>query len=272
VSVSDNLGNRPLVLLTAYSTDPELLSPGDTFSLKMKITNVGQSDARQVLLTLGGEGNAGLAPFAILSSGNIQYVPVLRPGETVEIEQRLILDGSADAGVFPLPVTLAYDGPDAARSTGSQVLNLITSRRPQLRIDYYRPLEPAKVGQPVELPIELINIGRSSVNISTVVISGDQMTIAEDSFFVGALDGGTSSTVDATVTPLRSGVLPVNLTINYLDDFNQPQVIKEALTFEVEQEAVVSPSEAGEAGGEEGNGSLWERILRIIRGLFGLGS
>jgi len=272
VSVGDNLGNRPLVLMTAYSTNPGLLSPGDTFSLKMKITNVGQSDARQVLLTLGGEGGAGLTPFAILSSGNIQYVPVLHAGDTVEVEQRLILDGSADAGVFPLSVTLAYDGPDAARLTGSQVLNLITSRRPQLRIDFYRPLEPAKVGQPAELPIELINIGRSSVNISTVVISGDHLEIAEGSFFIGALDGGTSGTIDTTVTPLQSGVLPVNLTINYLDDFNQPQVVKETLTFEVEEEAVISSSEAGETSSEEGNDSFWERLLRIIRGLFGLGS
>jgi len=272
VSISDNLDNQPLVLLMAYHTDPEMLSPGDSFTLKMEVANVGQSDARQVLLTLGGQGSAGLTPFAILSSGNIQFVPLLQPGETVVVEQRLILDGSADAGVYPLPVTLAYDGPDAARSTESQVLNLIASRRPQLQFDFYRPLEPATAGQPVELPIEMINIGRTLVNISTVTISGELLEIAEDSVFIGALDGGTSGTIDVTVIPQASGARPVLLTVNYLDDFNQPQQITATLTFEVAEAEVVSPQEVEANAEEDGGDSFWDRLWRIIRGLFGLGS
>lgn len=269
LDISDSLADQPLVLLTAYRTDPETLSPGDTFSLQMEVSNVGRNPAQQLLITLGGEDGAGLQPFAILGAGNIQFVTELVAGETLTLERQLLLDGSADSGVYNLPVSLTYDSPGGMRQTDNQVLNLLASRRPNLQINFYRPVEPGLVDQTIELPIELVNIGRSLVNISTVEVAGEQLDLVEGSAFIGALDGGTSGSFDAVVIPTQGGTLPIEVRVHYLDDFNQPQVISETLSIEVETPQTIQPDAAEQP---EELLSFWDRLLRFLRGLFGLGS
>lgn len=269
LDISDSIANQPLVLLTAYQTQPETLSPGDTFSLQMEVSNVGRNPAQQLLITLGGEDGSGIQPFAIIGSGNIQYVPELAAGENLTLERQLLLDGAANSGVYNLPVSLTYDSPGGTRQTENQVLNLLASRRPNLQIDFYRTVEPGLVDQPLELPIELVNIGRSLVNISTVEVSGEQLEIVEGSAFIGVLDGGTSGSFDAMVIPTQGGSIPVEVRVHYLDDFNQPQVISETLTIVVETPEVAQPDAEEQPGETLG---FWDRVLRFLRGLFGLGS
>jgi hypothetical protein len=96
--------------------------------------------------------------------------------------------------------------------------------------------------------------------------------VLQGTSFIGALDGGTSGSLDASVVPQRSGELSVNVTVNYLDDFNQQQQITETLSLMVEEQAAPPPGQAqiGEENGEQGG--FWSGLLRFIRGLFGLGS
>lgn len=269
LDVSDAMADQPLVLLTAYNTQPETLSPGDRFTLRMDVSNVGRSRAQQLLITLGGEGGGGLQPFAIIGSGNIRYIAEMAAGDTITLEQQFILDGSAESGVYNMPVSIAYDTPEGVRTTQNQVLNLLASRRPRIQIGFYRSLEPGFVNQPMELPIELVNIGRTLVNISTVEVSSAGLEILEGSAFIGALDGGTSGTFDAEVVPAQSGSIPVEVEVHYLDDFNQSQVISETLSIEVEAPQPGLPEAADETKDAP---SFWERLLRFVRGLFGLGS
>lgn len=269
LNIQDTVADQPLILLSSYETDPSPLSPGENFTLQMEVTNAGQTTARQVLLTFGGVEGASLSPFALIGSGNVKFIPELAAGETVALEQRFILDGSADSGVYNVPVTLEYDGPDDTQRTESQLVNLLVSRRPQLQVDFYRTPAEGLVGEPLELPIEVVNIGRNLVNVSTLQVGGPDLEIQEGSVFVGALDGGTSGSIDALVVPQSSGSLPVVVTVNYLDDFNQARQITETLTISVaeplpEPEAEDTPSE--EPGG------IWGGFVRFLRGLFGLGS
>jgi hypothetical protein len=276
LNVGNAAGGQPLVLLRTYETRPASLSPGDAFTLHLELANVGGQPASQLLVTLGGQDNADSShpndtrPFAILGSGNVQFVPNLQAGEQYDLDLQLILDGSADSGVYNLPVGLAYEGPDQAAYNESQVVNLLVSRRPNLTVDYYAPAPVGQVGQTLELPIEVVNIGRNLVNVSTIQASGEGWQVLEGSAFVGALDGGTSGTLDAQVIPEKSGSLPILITVSYLDDFNQPQTIKQTLKVEVEQPAP-TPTGPAQEGAEQPE-SFWDKLRRFFRGIFGLGS
>lgn len=263
--------NQPLVLLKSYRTTPESLSPGDAFVLQLEISNVGQNDAYRLLLTLGGSDGSGTYPFAIIDSGNVKFIPSLNAGGTIQLEQRFILDGKAESGVYNLTVTLAYDDSGGEHLTESQVINLLASRRPQLQISFYRTPDTGKVGESLELPVEVVNIGRNLVNVSTMQVSGEDLEIQTGSSFIGSLDGGTSGSMDAQVIPGKSGTLPVLVTVNYLDDFNQPQQITHTLTIEVEQPVQAVGDQAATSQAEQAD-TLWSRFLRIVRGFFGLGS
>jgi hypothetical protein len=130
-----------------------------------------------------------------------------------------------------------------------------------------------RVGEPLVLPVELVNIGRSSINVSTMEVSGEGLEVTNGSMFVGVLDGGTTASLDAEVIPQRSGTLPVQIAIHYLDDFNQPQVITQSLAVEVEDTATPTPLASGQSPGEEqGETGLLGRIWAFLRALLGLGS
>lgn len=279
LEVSSAVSQQPLVLLSAYTTRPEMLSPGDLFDLELSFVNAGQEDAGQVLLTLGGQSSTGalpgtqttLRPFAILDGGNVQVIPNLSAGEQIQVSRQLIVDGSTESGVYDLPVSLSFQSSSGAEQTSSQMINLVVSRRPQLKINFYREVIPGPVGQPVELPIELVNIGRTPVNVSTVEVGGEDFQVENASTFIGLLEGGTAGTLDASATPQKGGSLPLLVTVHYLDDFNQPQVITSTLTLEV-SEPEPSPASSEEPGGaeEEASGPL-QQVIRFVRALFGLG-
>jgi hypothetical protein len=127
----------------------------------------------------------------------------------------------------------------------------------------------ATVGVPLELPVEVTNIGRTLVNVSTLEMTSEQLEIQDGSLYLGPLDGGTSGSLEATGVAREGGTAEVQVAVHYLDDFEQPQVVTKTLTVEVEEPVVVPESTDEEDEKEQG---FWDKLLRVLRGLVGLGS
>ena len=95
---------------------------------------------------------------------------------------------------------------------------------------------------------------------------------------VGALDVGGYFTLDASVIPDQAGPLDIAITIDYTDDFNQTQVLTDTLSVNVEEMMLPEPI-PGE-GGIDGDGipepeqpeTVWQKVVRFLKGLFGLDS
>ncbi len=270
LETSTALSDRPQLLIVGSRTEPETLAPGDIFTLTLEVTNVGGGEAQRLTLTLGGEGGSGLKPFAPLASGNIRFVPRVSAGETVEVVQQLAVDGKADPGAYPLPIALAYDDTRGTRRTDSQLISLLVRRRPYLQIGFYNPVPTATVGIPFPLPVEVTNIGRASVNVSTLEVSSQQLEITNGSLYLGPLDAGTSGSLEALAVAQQGGTAEVLVTVHYLDDFDQPQVVTKTLTVQVEEPVAVEQNPPMEQAPE--GETVWDRILRFLKGLLGLGS
>ena len=268
LEVNTALADRPQLIIAGYRTVPAPLAPGDTFTLTLEVSNAGGGEAQRLILTLGGEEGSGLAPFAPLQSSNVKFVPSLAAGATVEVEQQLVVDGGADPKAYSLPVALAFDDARGTRRTDSQLISLLVRRRPHLQIGFYRPLEVAAVGTSFVLPVEVTNIGRTLVNVSTLEITSTQLEMQDGSIYLGPLDGGTSGSLEATAVAHEGGTAEVLVTVHYLDDFEQPQVVTKTLTVEVEKPVEAAPA-AAEGAQAEG---FWDKVLRALRGLLGLGS
>ena len=86
---------EPLVVIESYVTEPEPLSPGQPFTLTLRVMNVGAADARRVMLTLGKQSDASKsAPIAPLGTGNVRYLPELGAGAQAEVVNQFIVDGT----------------------------------------------------------------------------------------------------------------------------------------------------------------------------------
>ncbi|MEM7331170.1 MAG: IPT/TIG domain-containing protein [Chloroflexota bacterium] len=272
--------SQPRLVLTTYQVEPEAeLKPGDIFELVLNITNVGSADSSNVVVTLGGANGEALTPFALLNSGNIRFVDGVESGATVELRQTLLVAGTAASGIFNLPIEFQYDGEDGNPQVENQVINLLVEKPPQFQVNYYRPVNRGFVGEPLDLPIEVVNIGRSLINVSTIAVTSPEMQMENNTVFIGPLDGGTSGSLDALAFPESGGTLDVLVTVNYLDDFNQAQIYEETLTVEVDAPEAPEISEDGEVieFGELPSPEdevVEERpfFLRLLMGLLGLGS
>lgn len=263
--------DQPRLVLTTYNVEPEgALQPGSIFDLIITLTNVGVVDADNVIVTLGGSGGEQLQPFALVNAGNVRFVDTIAAGDTVEIRQAMLVAGTADAGVYNLPIAL---GSAELPEPETQVINLLVERPPLLQVDYYRGVDGGLVGQPLELPVEVVNISRSLINVSTLSVNSPQMEMSNNSIYVGPLDGGTSGSLDAVGIPQEAGTLDVVVAVDYLDDFNQAQTFERTLTVEVEGlEEEPPPEEDAPPGEEPLEQGFLDLLWRFIRGLLGLGS
>jgi hypothetical protein len=274
INVQDTpLSDRPQLVLTAYRTDPPQPAPGEAFTLTYSLSNVGGGEARRLIASLGGENGANLKPFAPLNSGNVKFVPALKAGETIDVVQQLVTDAASDSGAFNLPVALTYDDVRDQRRTDQQIMSLVVRRVPLLRVSFNPPVIGAVVGQPFQLPVEVVNIGRKLVNANVVEVSSPQMAVQNGSLYVGALDAGASTPIQAVGIPAQAGSAEVQVAINYIDELNQPQRLVTRLSVDV-QEAPPAPPPGETPQGGSRNPLQDERplLVRLLNALFGLGS
>jgi hypothetical protein len=261
---------RPQLIIEGYTTSPDAITPGTTFRLNIDLVNVSDQPARRVFVRLG-ESAAMLGPLAPLGSTNVRYMEVVAPGERFTLSYDLVVDGDAESGVVLIDTTLQYDDGYDVTHTEVETISLQVFGKPHFQVDLFEPLpETIFVGDTFELPVEVINIGQGSVNVSIVDVHSEDLHITDGVQYVGPLDGGTSGSVIATAEAAKAGSAVVEVRVHYLDNFQQPQVFTHVLTFEIQQIEEELPE--GENSQPEGELTFGQRVWRAILGFLGLGT
>ncbi len=293
---------RPQLLVTAYNTDVSKLQPGSSFSLELDLQNVGTGPARRVTLIVGGGstssssggtpdpsnpggvtgGSGDFTNFAPLGASNVQSLGDLAPGQTFVARQPLIVNSTTNAGAFPMKLTFLYVDAQGRAYQDDQVITLLVYKSPQVEIAFSRDPGPLFAGQMNILPLQVTNLRKDSTILGNmrVGIAEDAPTGAtfeNNTALIGALEAGGSYPLDATIYPDAAGSLPLVVTINYTDDFNQAQVITATLNVEVMESAPIDPVFPPDGGGgdpdiENPQESFTDMLVRFLKGLFGLGS
>jgi hypothetical protein len=292
-------GPRPQLLIRSYSTSTELLSPGSRFVLSIEVFNAGGTAAKRINMILGGglktgEESSGGTPapgaggglsgaggdfstFAPVGSSNVQFLGDLGAGVSMKATQQLIVNGTAKAGAFPVKFSFTYNDERGASLTDDQVITLLVYTTPLLEVGYYREPDPLFSGQPGTLPIQVVNLGHSTVILGLMEVQGTGAQLSNNRMMIGPLDPGGYFTLDPMVMAEQIGVLDLTVAVHYLDDFNQAQVIEQHLSV---------PVEAGESfpgpgpieGPPPGEGvsepalpeTLWQKVTRLVLGFLGL--
>jgi hypothetical protein len=258
--------NRPVLLIESAFTDPAIPAPGDACELTVKVANLSTGDAKQVLIRLGGA--EGPTPFATVGAGNVGHIARIAAGESAEAAFSLVVDGNAAAGMYPIQVALAYQNALGEDLADNPVIYLKVQNRPALQADLTAALPaPLLVGAAFDFPVEVINIGRQSLNVGTIELTSDDLTLSNGSIYAGPLDASTSTSLVATAVADKAGEADVTLTVHYLDEFNQPQtwVRTFSLTIEDNPAPVVQTSAADQPT------SFFESVWKAILAFLGFG-
>ncbi len=290
---------RPQILITSYQTDVPYLQPGYRFNLALDVTNLGNADAQRVTMIIGGgSGSAGGLPgtpdvggvsgaggdfgnFAPVAASNVQFLGDLQESQSLKASADLIVNASTNPGAYPMKISFSYTDERGAVFNDDQVVTLLVYSPPQVDVNFYRPPDPLFAGQTSVLPLQIVNLGRKSVVLGTMRVSTGAGQLMNDSILVGALDIGGYYTLDTMLTPDLPGPLELQINIEFTDDFNQPQVISRTLSVEVQEMIMPEPGtgEGGEGIPPDGGfpipgepETFWQKVLRFLRGLFGLDS
>lgn len=293
---------RPQLLVSSYQTDREPLEPGARFHLQMNVLNEGNADAERVTLIVGGgSGSAGVPEatpqpgggvagaggefgnFAPVGSSNVRYLGVLAQGDSLQAQVELIVNASTKPGAYPVVVAFSYDDEYGASFVDEQVVTLLVYGTPLVEINFYTEPAPLFVGQPGPLPLQLVNVGKTSTVFGNMAVTAAGVELSNNTVFVGALESGGFFPLDAMAVANEAGELELTVRVSYTDDFNQPQVISRTLAIEVQEAPPMEEPPPGEpgAGGpgdpglpppDQGQENWRQKLWRFVLGMIGLSS
>lgn len=273
VSASTTVQSAPeaMVVVDAYDAGLDPITPGRPFTLTVDVRNVGGAAARQITVEFTSE------TITPLGSGNVRFLTGLDAGAAGQVQGQFILDGAAKAGVHLMKLKIGHaDSKDAKGDpvVREEQISLLVVSPPQLRFNFYRDPGPAVTGQPLDLPVEIFNVGKTVVSSTRAEFLSDDMDILSPPSFIGALDAGISVTVDGQGQPRQAGPAIVRVRVFYLDDFNQEKFVDGELEVQVEEapppiEPDLGPMNQPGASPVSPQRPLW---LRALRGFLGLGS
>lgn len=285
---------KPQLVISSYTTDVSPLQPGTQFNLTLDIQNMGKSTAKNVTMVVGGGssspgdsgtpqpggisgGSGEFTNFAPIGSSNVQSLGDFDVETTKTVLQPLIVNVSTAPGAYPLKISFIYINDQNQTFVDDQVITLLVYKIPILEISFYQQVSTLYMAQPNTLPIQVVNMGRNSVVLGNMSVTAESGQFTNNTIFVGNLDPGGYFTLDASYIPDQPGTANLLVSVNYTNDFNQPEVITQTLTVEIADQPVIEPP----VDGNPDNGqdfvpqqqeTLLQKVWRFILGLIGLDS
>ncbi len=301
---------NPQLVIANYTTDVEVLQPGTRFELSMDVINLGNAAAKAVSMVLGGGsvevnpegtpqpgisgGQGEFSNFAPLESANVKYIGDIPAGQTLSVSQKIIVNVNTAPGAYSLQYSFIYLTETGQKVVDNQVITLLVYRMPAIEVGFYQDPGPLFAGQPNNLPLQIMNLGKIPVVLGNMMVMADGAVFENSSALVGPVDAGFYFTLDVTIIPESPGMVELLINVNYTDDFNQPRVYEARIPVEVmEMTGVIEepgmpsgmPGEVPPGGfppgaGPEGSGwespaapeNFWRKVLRFLKGLLGLDS
>ena len=161
--------------------------------------------------------------FAPIGSSNIQVLGNIGVSETKQAVQKLIVNVSINPGTYPVKFSFIYTDDNGKTWQDDQVITLLVYRLPILDVNFYRPPDILSVGMPGVLPIQVVNLSRSSTILGSMKVTTTFGELMNDTMLIGPLDAGGYFPLDVNFTPNAEGKAEIVVTIQYTDDFNQPR-------------------------------------------------
>jgi hypothetical protein len=304
---------QPQLVIESYASDVEILQPGTTFELTLGINNLGNAEAKAISMVMGGGslevnpegtpqpgisgGEGEFTNFAPLDSSNVKFIGDLKPGETLEASQKIVVNVSTSPGAYSLKYSFVYTNESGEKVVENQVITLLVYRMPSIEVGFYQDTGPIYANQPNFLPLQIVNLGKQSAVLGNMTVSAEDSYLENSSALVGLVDAGFYFTLDTMITPEKPGPLEIQISVNYTDDFNQPRTYTTVIPLEVLEAPIMdnlSPDGEGMQDGiptvsqfpdvvpdslngvetfsQGGVETFWQKIGRFFKGLFGLDS
>ena len=203
-----------------YTITPTPLRPGGNATLTLTLRNNGKLILKDVDVNLDLSGTTG-ATFSTYETGTIHRIPVIGPGDRVDVTYQVISDPKTETRIHSFPVQLTFRDERNNRYNASSRVTAIVNAVPRLLVTVEES-GLAKANSTGDVTFKIINNGASDLKFLTLRLepSADFDLLSPSSTaYLGNLDADDFETAQfkiqaKTLTP----VFPI--TIDYADPYN----------------------------------------------------
>ncbi len=253
-------GSVPRVIVTGFSTNPEIVKAGSDFTLTIHLKNTSKkSRVNNMLFDLNapveGSDEQTTAPAFLPSSGSSAiYLEGIKANGTADIS--INLNAKADLLQKPYSVELSmkyedadYNGVEASSSLSIPVKQDARFEFSEIQVNP----ESISVDEEANVMCNLYNLGRIKLYNVKAVFEG--ACIEREEVFIGNVDSGTQASIDAMLkgTKETGGPATVKMIMSYENEEGEIFTEEKEITLEVaqaEEEIMDEMPMEGEEGGK----------------------
>jgi len=223
---------NPAVMIENYELSPEILMPGDTAVLTLRVknaetvatqtsTSVSGGDTTTTVRTLGvAIENIWIAAAQsggkqIRATANYDDIGYLAAGASIEVPFKLIVDKNMSAGLYFPIVNIDV-------SSGTDVIYPLLVKVSNASVDLLPTSVPSKIskGGTTELTITAVNKRENTVKEVIITPYGDGVEFVPQSYFIGSLAAETSEDVVFSAKPIETRMSNISFSLSYKNGDN----------------------------------------------------
>ena len=221
-----------LVALDSVIAEPQVVSPGESVKLKLRFTNLANTQAKYLDIKLGlvsvlsssTSFSVTELPFSPAGGTNEIIFPLLKARESQTAEFNLVTDANAESKVYKIPVTYSYTDPTNTNYSKINYISLKFGQTPEL-VTTLDSTTLYQAGTTGEVIVKFVNKGINDVKFLYAKLkpSDDFDLISSPDMYVGNIDSDDYESVNYKlyIKPEANGKVILPLSIQYKDDNNK---------------------------------------------------
>lgn len=242
--ISDDQENEvktnPRIIVTGYTTTPEVVYAGSTFGLTVDVQNTSKdTTVKNVLFDLkatveGSNNEASYAAFLPTSGSSSVYVDSIAPGATYTMSIEMEAKSDLAQKPYVLTVSMKYDTEDQLDHSDSATVSVPIKQEAKLDLSAI-DISPNNlfVGSQTDIMFSIYNTGKTTLYNVKVTYEGEGIDESGITY-LGNIAPGATGNVDSTITAIapNAGNEKLKILITYEDESGNPtQFEKEAELF-----------------------------------------
>ena len=271
---ADGKSSTPRVIVTGFSTDPETVHAGDTFTLTLHLQNTSKATAvKNMVFDIQAASESTdttyvAASFLPTAGSSTVFVDKIAAGASKDIT--IELEARSDLSQKPYVINVKMDYEDESVNAYSNTASVSIPVRQEARIDTSSiEVTPSsiEVGSEANVSFSLYNIGKTKLYNTSIKFQADSVTGGDT--YLGNLDPGATGSVDAYLTGVAATTDDgkVKMLITFEDESGEATTVEKELELYV-TEAINYDDINMDGGYDDGTSSggfhIWYVLLPLI--------
>lgn len=239
---ADGTTSTPRVIVTGFSTDPEVVHAGETFTLTLHMQNTSKATAvKNMLFDIQAASESTdttyvAAAFLPTAGSSTIFVDKIAAGATKDIT--IELEARSDLAQKPYVVNVKMDYEDESVNSYENTASVSIPVRQEARVDIssveVMP-DSLEVGGEANVMFSIYNIGKTKLYNVSVKFVADSVSGGDT--YLGNIDPGATGNVDAYLTgaaaTMDDGTVKIQIT--YEDESGEAATIEKEMTLFVNE-------------------------------------